>query len=216
MNLLNASAGSGPVSKGAKPKLPLPLVNGLGATGEFNLHSGWAGREAQIKRTLERAFSTPATKMTLATGYFDRDPDSLLIHETGLAVAVMRMLSDGSLSVPYLDKIGADPLAKGKGYGAEMMAVLAALYPNGFMWRANPTKLALCEWYAQNKRSDGHTALDGWVVYWKGVSAGTIVHFNPIIAALPPTLIPTVSVLHSASAASINGTVPLIGVSHAA
>ena len=114
--------------------------------------------QEHFKKIIEASFSG-----NLVDSFFD-DPGSLNIFMTSCKRATIAISND--FSVPYMDKFGVIPEAKGEGLGAGIWHEMRKAYPQVF-WRSranNPINkfyTSICE---------GCQKQDDWHIFWIGIS----------------------------------------------
>ena len=114
--------------------------------------------QEHFKKIIEASFSG-----NLVDGFFD-DPGTLNIFMTSCKRATIAISND--FSVPYMDKFGVIPEAKGEGLGAGIWHEMRKVYPQVF-WRSRPNNpinnfyTSICE---------GCQKQDEWHIFWIGIS----------------------------------------------
>jgi bifunctional N-acetylglutamate synthase/kinase len=100
---------------------------------------------------------------SLVDSFFD-DPSSLNIFMTSCNRATIAISNE--FSIPYMDKFGVIPEAKGEGLGAGIWHEMRKVYPQVF-WRSRPNNpinnfyTSICE---------GFQKQDEWHIFWIGIS----------------------------------------------
>ncbi len=114
--------------------------------------------EKQFKNIIETSFSGK-----LADNFFDNS-NNLKIFMTSCKRATIAISND--FSIPYMDKFGVIPEAKGEGLGAGIWHEMRKVYPQVF-WRSRPNNpinsfyTSICE---------GCQKQDEWHIFWIGIS----------------------------------------------
>jgi len=114
--------------------------------------------EKQFKNIIETSFSGK-----LADDFFDNS-NNLKIFMTSCKRATIAISND--FSIPYMDKFGVIPEAKGEGLGAGIWHEMRKVYPQVF-WRSRPNNpinsfyTSICE---------GCQKQDEWHIFWIGIS----------------------------------------------
>lgn len=85
----------------------------------------------------------------------------------------------------YLDKFGVTDRAQGAGVGATLWRRLVADHPR-ILWRSRERN-PINGWYL--RQADGATRRDGWVVFWRGLSAAHALEMVDTIFSLAPSLV---------------------------
>ncbi len=116
------------------------------------------GTEKHFKNIIETSFSGK-----LADDFFDNS-NNLKIFMTSCKRATIAISND--FSIPYMDKFGVIPEAKGEGLGAGIWHEMRKVYPQVF-WRSRPNNpinsfyTSICE---------GCQKQDEWHIFWIGIS----------------------------------------------
>jgi len=114
--------------------------------------------EKQFKNIIETSFSGK-----LVDDFFDNS-NNLKIFMTSCKRATIAISND--FSIPYMDKFGVIPEAKGEGLGAGIWHEMRKVYPQVF-WRSRPNNpinsfyTSICE---------GCQKQDEWHIFWIGIS----------------------------------------------
>lgn len=114
--------------------------------------------EDQFQQIIEASFGG-----TLIDNFFD-SPKNLDIFMTSCKRATIAISND--FSIPYMDKFGVMPEAKGEGLGAGIWHEMRKVYPQVF-WRSRPNNpinafyTSICE---------GCQKQDQWHIFWIGIS----------------------------------------------
>ena len=114
--------------------------------------------QEHFKKIIEASFSG-----NLVDSFFD-DPDTLNIFMTSCKRATIAISND--FCIPYMDKFGVIPEAKGEGLGAGIWHEMRKVYPQVF-WRSRPNNpinkfyTSICE---------GCQKQDEWHIFWIGIS----------------------------------------------
>ena len=114
--------------------------------------------QEHFKKIIEASFGG-----SLVHSFFD-DPSSLNIFMTSCNRATIAISNE--FSIPYMDKFGVIPEAKGEGLGAGIWHEMRKVYPQVF-WRSRPNNpinnfyTSICE---------GCQKQDEWHIFWIGIS----------------------------------------------
>ena len=114
--------------------------------------------QEHFKKIIEASFGG-----SLVHSFFD-DPSSVNIFMTSCKRATIAISNE--FSIPYMDKFGVIPEAKGEGLGAGIWHEMRKVYPQVF-WRSRPNNpinnfyTSICE---------GCQKQDEWHIFWIGIS----------------------------------------------
>lgn len=159
------------------------------------------GERVVLKETLDdtdrqavRGLMRACFGRDLVADYFDSRPIRgvyLIENHRGAAVVTdcPGISSRQSAAPVYLDKFGVTDRAQGAGVGATLWRRLVTDHPR-LLWRSRERN-PINGWYL--RQADGATRRDGWVVFWRGLSAAHALELVDTIFALAPSLVDEVS-----------------------
>mgnify|MGYP001158233037 CR=1 FL=1 len=114
--------------------------------------------QEQFTNIIEASF-----KGKLVDNFFD-NPDNLNIFMTSCERATIAISNE--FAVPYMDKFGVIPEAKGEGLGAGLWHEMRKAYPQVF-WRSRPNN-PINNFYTSI--CDGFQKQEEWHIFWIGIS----------------------------------------------
>jgi len=95
-----------------------------------------------------------------------RDITQIYLEENYRGAALLQERSEGF----YLSKFAVGPEARGEGLAQELWDEVCKNH-SAFFWRSRKEN-RLNQWY--DRHADGRYALDGWVIFWRGIDAAAL------------------------------------------
>ena len=178
---LLSSAGNEPVTVSVTSPLTLLrelfTVKGAGTlikTGSEILRaSGYDELDsARIRALLEMSFGR-----RLRPEFWQRKPRAVYLEKGYRGVAII----EPATVAPYLTKFAVEPLARGEGLGQDIWQALTR-EQRSLVWRSRISN-PVARWYAGV--CDGMMRVDGWQIFWRGVSATDVPRAIAAAVAMP-------------------------------
>jgi acetylglutamate kinase len=95
--------------------------------------------------------------------FWQREPLAIYLEKSYRGVAILEPAS----VAPYLTKFAVEPLARGEGLGQDIWQALTR-EQRSLVWRSRISN-PIARWYAGV--CDGMMRVDGWQVFWRGISS---------------------------------------------